>query len=161
MRGRLACAQDNGRLTSGRVGTPRRTALTSLASHRPLSRPTTSPQTNWPPTDGASRGLVRSYVALTSKFRRAGQPVQQTSTATSPPSTDLIRPEQTRELHQRPASTSLPLVHSEAVTRAAGPTNVGSGFYRGRGGSSRSRSRARAGGSSSRERRGPGRIASS
>ena len=41
--------------------------------------------------------------------------VQQTSTATSPPSTDLIRPKQTSELHQRPASTSMQLVHTEAV----------------------------------------------
>ena len=38
------------------------------------------------------------------------------STATSPPSIDLIRREQTRDLRQRPASTSLQLVHTEEIT---------------------------------------------
>ena len=32
------------------------------------------------------------------------------------PGTDLIRPKQAPELHQRPASTSMPLVHTEEVT---------------------------------------------
>jgi len=43
--------------------------------------------------------------------------VQQISTATRPPSTDLIRPKQTRELHQRLVSTSMQLVHTEEVIR--------------------------------------------
>ena len=42
--------------------------------------------------------------------------VQQVSTATCPSSTDLIRPKQTRELHERPVSTSMQLVHTEEVT---------------------------------------------
>jgi hypothetical protein len=39
----------------------------------------------------------------------------QQSTATSPPSTDFIRPEQTRELRQRPILTSIQLVHTQEV----------------------------------------------
>jgi hypothetical protein len=45
--------------------------------------------------------------------------VQQISTATSPPSTDLIRPKQARELPQRPVLTSMQLVHTEVVTQTA------------------------------------------
>jgi len=41
--------------------------------------------------------------------------VQQISTATSPPSTDLVRPKQARELPQQPVLTSMPLVHTEEV----------------------------------------------
>ena len=42
--------------------------------------------------------------------------VQQRSTATQASSTDLIRPTKARHLHQRPASTSMQLVHTEMVT---------------------------------------------
>src|SRR5580700_5216611 len=42
--------------------------------------------------------------------------IQQISTATSPPSTDFIRPQQTCELRQRPVLTSMPLVHTKEVT---------------------------------------------
>lgn len=45
--------------------------------------------------------------------------VQQMSTATCPPSTDFIRPKQTCELHQRPASTPMQLVHTEEVVSDA------------------------------------------
>jgi hypothetical protein len=51
------------------------------------------------------------------KFRTAAGKVQQISTATSPPSIDHIRPKQSPELHQRPALTSMPLVHTEEVTQ--------------------------------------------
>ena len=51
---------------------------------------------------------------LNAKNRTA---IQQISTATSPPGTDLIRPLQPRELHQRPPSTVMSLVHTEEVTR--------------------------------------------
>jgi hypothetical protein len=40
------------------------------------------------------------------------------STATYPPGTDLIRPKQALDLRQRPASTSMQLVHTEVVTVA-------------------------------------------
>jgi hypothetical protein len=43
-------------------------------------------------------------------------PVQQLSTATSPPKIDGMRPIQVHGLHQRPTTTSLPLVHTEEVT---------------------------------------------
>jgi hypothetical protein len=41
--------------------------------------------------------------------------VQRRSTATSPASTDFIRPTQACDLHERPTSTSLPLVHTERI----------------------------------------------
>ena len=41
--------------------------------------------------------------------------IQQISTATSPPSTDLIRRQQTYELRQRPVLTSVQLVHTEEI----------------------------------------------
>ena len=43
-------------------------------------------------------------------------PVQQGSTATLPFGIDLIRPVQASELHQRPTSTAMRLVHTEEVT---------------------------------------------
>ena len=45
--------------------------------------------------------------------------VQQKSTATYAAGIDLIRPQQTSELHQRPASTSMQLVHTEEVNRCS------------------------------------------
>ena len=48
--------------------------------------------------------------------RRSAVEVQQRSTATLPPDTDLIRPTKPCELHQRPASTGMQLVHTEEVT---------------------------------------------
>lgn len=45
--------------------------------------------------------------------------VQQVGTATPAPSTDFIRPVRTGDLHQRPASAFLPLVHTEAVSLSA------------------------------------------
>jgi hypothetical protein len=41
------------------------------------------------------------------------------STATYPPGTDLMRPKQALDLRQRPASTSMQLVHTEEVVQAA------------------------------------------
>jgi hypothetical protein len=41
------------------------------------------------------------------------------STATYPPGTDLMRPKQALDLRQRPASTFMPLVHTEEVDQAA------------------------------------------
>ena len=41
--------------------------------------------------------------------------VQQMSTATYPPGTDLMRPKQALDLRQRPASTSMQLVHTEVI----------------------------------------------
>src|SRR6266436_5844860 len=41
--------------------------------------------------------------------------VQQESTATLPTSTDLIRPAQACDLHQRPSLTAMRLVHTEEV----------------------------------------------
>jgi hypothetical protein len=49
-------------------------------------------------------------------FKGSRKAVQQVSTATSPSSTDLMRPAQTNDLHQRPTLTSLPLVHTEEIT---------------------------------------------
>ena len=40
------------------------------------------------------------------------------NTATYPPSNDLMRPKQALDLRQRPASTSMPLVHTEEVSIA-------------------------------------------
>jgi hypothetical protein len=40
------------------------------------------------------------------------------STATYPPGTDLMRPKQARDLQQRPASTSMQLVHTEVLSQA-------------------------------------------
>jgi hypothetical protein len=45
---------------------------------------------------------------------------EQRSTATLPSSTYLMRPPKTRDLHERPTSTSLPLVHIEEVTALPG-----------------------------------------
>ena len=42
--------------------------------------------------------------------------VQQMSTATYPPGTDLMRPKQAHDLRQRPPSTFMQLVHTEEVT---------------------------------------------
>jgi hypothetical protein len=69
----------------------------------------------WSPADGASWGRMRSYPALTPSLGRRTA-VQQISTATCPPNTDLIRLEQTRELRQSPVLTSMQLVHTEEVT---------------------------------------------
>ena len=38
------------------------------------------------------------------------------STATYPPDTDLMRPKQALDLRQRPASTSMQLVHTDEIT---------------------------------------------
>jgi hypothetical protein len=46
----------------------------------------------------------------------SGGTVQQESTATLPPGTDLIRLTPARDLRQRPASTSVRLVHTERIT---------------------------------------------
>jgi hypothetical protein len=46
--------------------------------------------------------------------------VQQEATATCPANTDLMRPKQALDLRQRPASTSLPLVHTEEVIQSTG-----------------------------------------
>jgi len=48
--------------------------------------------------------------------RRSAVEVQQRSAATLPSDTDLIRPTKAYELHQRPASTGMQLVHTEEVT---------------------------------------------
>jgi hypothetical protein len=54
---------------------------------------------------------------LNAAVQKSRTAVQQISTATSPSGTDLIRPRQARELDQWPASTSVPLVHTEGVVR--------------------------------------------
>ena len=58
----------------------------------------------------------------------ARRPVQQGSTATLAPDIDLIRPVQASELHQRPASTSVQLVHTGEIilpfVRVCSPTLV-------------------------------------
>jgi hypothetical protein len=68
-------------------------------------------------TDGVeARGLAEPSENGQQR-RRTSDPraVQQTNTATSSAKTDLMRPTQTDDLRQRPASTFLPLVHTEVV----------------------------------------------
>jgi hypothetical protein len=58
--------------------------------------------------------------------------VQQKSTATLPDAIDQIRLTQTRNLHQRPALTSMQLVHTEAVIGESGLPDHGFNLMRGR-----------------------------
>src|SRR2546430_2264764 len=60
------------------------------------------------PSDPEISPLISARCAGDITLRLVAQ--QQISTATSPPSTDHIRPKQAPELHQRPALTSMPLV---------------------------------------------------
>jgi hypothetical protein len=54
-------------------------------------------------------------------LRVSGQAkVRQGNTATLTTSIDLVRPRELFELHQRPASTAMPLVHTEMVTPSHG-----------------------------------------
>ena len=57
------------------------------------------------PTSGAALSQMDS-----------GQSVQHGSSATVPESSDLIRPVKIPDLHQRPSTTCMPLVHTEEVT---------------------------------------------
>ena len=85
------------------------------------------PIANWPPTDGASRGPGEILRCLDdAEVQESRTAVQRISTATSPPGTDLIRPKQARELHQRPVSTSMRLVHTEVVIWATETDQCGS-----------------------------------
>ena len=52
--------------------------------------------------------------------------VQPENTATLPTSTDLIRPTQACDLHQRPLLTAMRLVQAEVVTQAVGAYQCGS-----------------------------------
>src|SRR6266702_3220375 len=70
--------------------------------------------------------------------------VQPENTATLAPDNDFIRPTRTRDLHQRPALTSMPLVHTEEITglgrssdRWLTVPSAGPGSCRGLGGSNR------------------------
>jgi hypothetical protein len=75
-----------------------------------------------------TRGHTPSWVAGGSaqqgKRDLLRQLVQQMSTATYPPGTDLMRPKQALDLRQRPASTSLRLVHTEEVNAVTGSDPV-------------------------------------
>jgi hypothetical protein len=53
------------------------------------------------------------------KVQESRTAVQQMSTATYPPGTDLMRPKQARDLHQRRVLTSMQLVHTEEITSQA------------------------------------------
>jgi hypothetical protein len=64
---------------------------------------------------------------LDAEVQESRRAVQQICTATYPPSTDPMRPKQTRELYQRPAETSMPLVHTEEVTGSIPVSPTGSG----------------------------------
>src|SRR5258708_31162580 len=60
-------------------------------------------------------GWTPRHGSLTLKRQRPTQ-IQQENTATRPTDIDLIRPVQAFDLRQRPRSTSLQLVHTEALS---------------------------------------------
>ena len=70
---------------------------------------------------GSGNGALAN-VTLDTIFEGQAIEVQQRSTATLPPNTDLIRPTKPYELHQRPASTSMQLVHTEEVGEVTAKT---------------------------------------
>jgi hypothetical protein len=72
-----------------------------------------------PPADGASRGAGEILCCLDVEVQESRTAVQQKYTATPPTNMDLMRPAQASDLHQRPASTSLQLVHTEVVICSA------------------------------------------
>ena len=80
-----------------------------------LLRPQNTIQLETLKTEIPSAGQKRTQYICRGQGRVSSR-VQQKCTATLPTNMDLIRPAQASDLHQRPASTNMQLVHTEQVT---------------------------------------------